>query len=90
MDIGEIYKLALDKYGVESQLNQLQEECAELIVSVNKHRRTPFDDLKGITDECADVLIMIDQIANIFDIEDDIEDRIQFKLNRLKERLKNV
>jgi NTP pyrophosphatase (non-canonical NTP hydrolase) len=90
MDIQELYELALDKYGVENQLNQLQEECAELIVAVNKHRRTPFNDIKVIIDECADVLIMIDQIANIYDIEDDIEDRIQFKLNRLKERLKNV
>jgi NTP pyrophosphatase (non-canonical NTP hydrolase) len=67
--IEEIYRLALDKYGVEIQLNQLQEECAELIVAVNKHRRTPFDDLKGITDECADVLIMIDQIMAIYNIQ---------------------
>jgi NTP pyrophosphatase (non-canonical NTP hydrolase) len=90
MEIKEIYRLALDKYGVESQLNQLQEECAELIVAVNKHRRTPFDDLKEITDECADVLIMIDQIIEIYNIQQNVKDRIEFKLNRLKERLENV
>jgi len=35
----EIMKEALEKYGVEPQFSQLQEECAELIVAVNKLRR---------------------------------------------------
>lgn len=44
----EIMTEALEKYGVEPQMNQLQEECAELIVAVNKLRRKGFFKLADI------------------------------------------
>ena len=86
----EILEKAVNTYGLENQLNQLQEECAELIVAVNKTRRCNFIDLDPLVDEIADVTIMMEQIINHFNLEIRVNDRIQFKLNRLKERLENV
>jgi NTP pyrophosphatase (non-canonical NTP hydrolase) len=85
----ETLEKAIDTYGLDNQLNQLQEECAELIVSVNKIRRCNFVDLDDLVDELADVTIMMEQIINHFNLEIRVHDRIQFKLNRLKERLEN-
>lgn len=89
MNKAEILQKAVDTYGINNQLNQLQEECAELIVAVNKYRRTPFDNLDGLVDELADVTIMIGQMVEHFDLSTRVKDRIEFKLNRLKERLEN-
>ena len=89
MNKTEILQKAVDTYGINNQLNQLQEECAELIVAVNKYRRTPFDNLDGLVDEFADVIIMHNQIINKFNLEVRVHERIEFKLNRLKERLEN-
>jgi NTP pyrophosphatase (non-canonical NTP hydrolase) len=86
----ELLKKAIDTYGLNNQLNQLQEECAELIVAVNKIRRSNFVDLDPLVDELADVVIMHNQIIQEFNLDIRVHDRIQFKLNRLKERLENV
>ena len=50
---------ALDRWGLDAQVDQTVEECAELIVALQKHvKRTPqpgtFD---AVTDEIADVEI---------------------------------
>jgi len=86
----ELLKKAVDTYGLSNQLNQLQEECAELIVAVNKIRRSNFVNLDPLVDELADVVIMHNQIIQEFNLEIRVHDRIEFKLNRLKERLENV
>ena len=86
----ETLEKAVNTYGLDNQLNQLQEECAELIVAVNKCRRNNFIDLDPLVDELADVTIMMEQIINHFNLENRVHDMIQFKLNRLKERLENV
>ena len=80
MNKTEILQKAVDTYGINNQLNQLQEECAELIVAVNKYRRTPFDNLDGLVDEFADVIIMHNQIINEFNLEIRVHERIEFKL----------
>jgi NTP pyrophosphatase (non-canonical NTP hydrolase) len=87
MNKSEILKKAIDTYGVYHQLNQLQEECAELIVAVNKCRRNNFVDLDPLVDEIADVVIMHNQIIQGFNLYIKVNDRIEFKLNRLKENL---
>ena len=55
----ETMQAALDKWGLDAQCDQAIEECAELIVALQKHvKRTPqpgtFD---AVTDEIADVEI---------------------------------
>ena len=84
-----IFEKALKTYGFDSQLDQLTEELAELIVACNKVRRkAAYHDL---ADEMADVLIMIHQIM-MFNVAGDlhkmVQQRLQFKINRLNTNLK--
>jgi NTP pyrophosphatase (non-canonical NTP hydrolase) len=55
-----IYKEILDKFGIESQLNQATEELAELIVAINKYRR--YQHLDQVIEEMIDVEIMLEQL----------------------------
>lgn len=56
-----------EHYGLDEQLNMLQEECAELIQAVSKYRRNPtFESYAHICEEIADVEIMTEQIVYLF------------------------
>ena len=82
-----IKKIA-DHYGIEKQLHQLAEECSELAVEASHSAR------KGVTvkiiEEMADVLLMIEQVIYLAKIDIcDIEDCINFKLNRQMNRISN-
>lgn len=97
----EAIKKIADTYGFSEQSRQLSEECAELIVAVNKYHReikkpshTPSDCTDKqylslqIMEEIADVTIMIEQIKYLLQIsETDIEQIIEQKLNRQLERI---
>ena len=77
-----------DHYGIEKQLHQLAEECSELAVEASHSAR------KGVTvkiiEEMADVEIMIEQVIYLAKIDIcDIEDCIDFKLNRQMNRISN-
>ena len=53
----------LEHYGLPAQIDQTQEECAELIVALNKWKRTNGKiDLRIVAAELADVSIMIEQM----------------------------
>ena len=82
-----LYTQALVKWGFWPQMDQLQEECAELIVACNKLRRRGEDAKPLLIDELADVAIMTQQIIYAMDVENEVEDRMKFKLKRLGERL---
>ena len=76
-----------DYYGIEKQLHQLAEECSELAVEASHSAR------KGVTvkiiEEMADVLLMIEQVVYLANIAiDDINECIQFKIDRQLERIK--
>jgi NTP pyrophosphatase (non-canonical NTP hydrolase) len=82
-----LYSQALVKWGFWPQMDQLQEECAELIVACNKLRRKGEDAKPLMIDELADVAIMTQQIIYAMEVENEVEDRMNFKLKRLGERL---
>ena len=89
MNKEELYKLAIETYGDEAQINQGIEEMAELIQAVNKFRRmrnpVTFD---KIAEEIADVEIMMDQYKQIYGItENEIILLKKRKLDRLAKRL---
>lgn len=79
---------AITKWGVDDQLFMLQEECMELAMAIHKfYRRDLSDEHKAkIEDEFADVLIMSEQAKLILDM-DNVQKRIDFKIDRLKKRL---
>lgn len=71
------------------QLNQTQEECAELIAAINHFRRGKKGDrYQDLCAEVADVKIMIEQLCIILD-RDSIEKVMIEKLSRAKERIEN-
>ena len=84
----ERIKTIADHYGIDKQLHQLAEECSELAVEASHSAR------KGVTvkiiEEMADVLLMIEQVIYLAKIDIcDIEDCIDFKLNRQMNRISN-
>jgi len=82
----EIYQKALNSYGFDAQLDQLTEECGELITACNKLRKGQ-EGVPLIIDEIADVIIMCEQIMYTMIIENKVNKRINFKLEQLKQKL---
>lgn len=74
-----ITKIA-DHFGLKNQKVKTIEECSELITAIAKN------DLENITEEIADVLIMVYQLIYLYDIEDDVNEMIEFKIKRTVER----
>ena len=79
----EVCKKAVNYYGDESQKQLAQEECAELIQAISKNIRG----LKhNVEEEIADVTIMLEQLTNIYDMEQ-IDKWIGVKIDRLNRRM---
>lgn len=80
-------------YGEENQLRQCQEECGELIASINHYERAKHgsDPVKimearvAVLGEIADVQIMLDQARDFFG--EDTYDTEYLKLQRQWERI---
>ena len=77
----DLLKKAIDKWGYDRQMYKAIEECAELIKAICKY------DVENVLEECADVLIMCEQIKIMFGAEK-VEEMIEYKLKRLEVRLK--
>lgn len=87
----DIYKLAIDTFGEQSQIDQAIEEMAELIQALQKLRRYKASDklIFSVIDEIADVANMIEQLSRIFGSAR-IEQVREKKLKRLRGRIKRV
>jgi len=86
----EIMQTALDQWGSNAQVGQAVEECAELIVALQKYvNRTPQAGMvEDILDEIADVEMMLAQMRLVLDIDDaTLRKRIEYKFERLKQYL---
>ena len=84
-----ILQKAIEKWGIKAQTEMIIEECLELAVALQKLKRLRGDmeqKEENVIDEIADVKIMIKQAEKIFPIER-INERIDFKMNRLNSRL---
>ncbi len=75
--IDERLKKIADHYGLNSQLDILQEECAELVQAVSKYRRGGSNLL--VLEELADVEIMVAQIRYLAGKNSTIIDEIKEK-----------
>ena len=92
----EILEKAISTYGDEMQVDVAIEEMSELTKALLKLRRwakkgtyenTICPGYQDIFEEIADVKIMIEQLEMIYDCKEEVNNQIEFKLNRLKERL---
>lgn len=89
---------AINTYGAVNQMRQCVEEMAELMQAICKYIRYMDDSLEdsgllqNIAEEVADVHIMTDQLAMIVGgmlQKDAVNKELEYKVNRLKERLDN-
>jgi len=85
--IEELTEACVKKWGVPAQIVMTMEEMAELAKELSKFYRGKGDSLK-IAEEIADVRLMLDQMEHIFDFKDTVTEAREFKIARLKERLK--
>lgn len=92
--MNNICKAALDHYGEQHQIGKAIEELGELSVEISRiwiqGHKTPKN-IESYCDELADVLIMVQQLREIAKRngwEDQLEERINYKLARLDRRIK--
>lgn len=82
------YELIISNYGCYKQTIKAIEEMSELQKELCKdilHKGKK----ENITEEMADVEIMLNQLKIIFDNEEKVKDIIEEKIKRTKERIKN-
>ena len=89
MDDKKIYKEALDKYGAQMQETICIEELFELQKALCKNIRGKGS-MEDISEEIADVQIMLAQMILLFNLESEVEKWRNTKLERLRDRLSEV
>lgn len=85
----DVYLAAIEKYGSDCQIWKAVEEMAELTKELCKvqNSRQVGATRESIVDEIADVTIMMEQLRLIFNVNDDVQERIDFKVQRLAGRI---
>lgn len=89
MEIPEVFKKVIEKWGVPSQLEMAVEECSELIRAIQKLKRyerwgqgSLAEIEKNIIKEIADVSIMVHQLRVIFGTRL-VDDMVEHRMERL-------
>jgi hypothetical protein len=86
-DLDKLFETALDVYGFEAQWAVAVGECGEFVALEGLRVQGRLTEEK-IVDEVSDVLLMMLQLR--FKIgKDKIDERVAYKVNRLKQRIKN-
>ena len=86
LEDSERCELIADHYGLNNQISIAIEELSELTKELCKFKRYR-NNREQIIDECADVLIMVDQLLYLFNAGEEVDERIDFKLSRQLKRI---
>lgn len=81
----------VETYGSDKQEDMAIEECSKLIKAILKFRRSNAKDSDlrdAVIDEIADVQIMLTQLGIIFNCVEEVNERIDFKIDRQMGRIK--
>lgn len=81
----------VETYDSDKQEDMAIEECSELIKAILKFRRSNAKDSDlrdAVIDEIADVQIMLTQLGIIFNCVEEVNERIDFKIDRQIGRIK--
>lgn len=82
-----LYKEAIRLWSASAQVGMLHEEMAELTIAINKFDRGK-DTVEHITEEIADVRIMLEQMQALFMITDESLKRVyDLKIEKMKKML---
>lgn len=99
MQIEKDIKFIAEHYGYEAQSRQLIEEMAELTVAINKYYRADKNalsardslnleyKLQNITEEIADVEIMLAQVKFLIGCSKEVE---QIKIQKVERQIKRI
>ena len=85
-DRKKVYQAALRKWGVDLQTMMAVEEMSELTKEICKIKRGKMD-LDALADEIADVTIMLEQLREIYGLNDAVCDHMDAKILRLQSRV---
>ena len=80
----------VETYGSDKQEDMAIEERSELIKAILKFRRSNAKDSDlrdAVIDEIADVQIMLTQLGIIFNCVEEVDERIDFKIDRQMGRI---
>jgi len=88
-----IYKRAVEMWGVDAQSDVMMEECAELIFAILKMKRSGTsqqitDRYNNVCEEIADVRLMLNQMEYIYD-KNMIDDYYKEKKDGVIKKLEN-
>lgn len=79
---------AVNTYGKQNQVDKAIEEMAELTKALLKERHNAGS-VEHVTEEMADVFIMLSQLNLIYDNSTTLDEQINYKIKRLENRLKD-
>ena len=82
----KVYQAALRKWGADLQTMMAVEEMSELTKEICKIKRGKMD-LDALADEIADVTIMLEQLREIYGLNDAVCDHMDAKILRLQSRV---
>ena len=85
-DRKKVYQAALRKWGADLQTMMAVEEMSELTKEICKIKRGKID-LDALADEIADVTIMLEQLRDIYGLNDAVCDHMDAKILRLQSRV---
>ena len=85
-DRKKVYQAALRKWGADLQTMMAVEEMSELTKEICKIKRGKMD-LDALADEIADVTIMLEQLREIYGLNDAVCDHMDAKILRLQSRV---
>ena len=89
MKTNDIYRLALERYGIGAQCVVAVEELSELQKELCKMLRGSGD-RSALAEEIADAKIMIEQVIKGFGLKQETEEWRRLKLERLERRLSDA
>ena len=75
---------AMRHFGLDAQLQILQEELAEAIVAISHLRRGRCGSCEDLVDAIGDVLVMIDQLRTEPFMADELDASVALKCERLR------
>ena len=84
----DVSQKALDVWGKNAQILMVLEEMSELQKEILKNINRGKDNIKEIAEETADVFIMSEQLVHIYGIDKEVQKQAEYKVNCIKERLK--
>jgi len=81
MELTELYRATIAKWGEEAQYDQMMEECAEVITVLMHYRRNKAD-RDAVIHELADLTLMLGQLTWMFGA-DEVQQAVAVKRAKL-------